>query len=78
MSSRKMVARIINKIKNIFKGWYYKLFQEEEDLANTRLPICNQCEHRVETSIGYVCGECGCVLDAKSRVAEEHCDLGKW
>lgn len=72
------VLTVIKKLWNILQGWYYKLFKEEQELADKRLPICNSCEHRIETSLGYACGQCGCILDAKTRVEDEHCDLGKW
>lgn len=72
------ILTIIKKIWHIIKGWWYKIFKEEQDLVDARLPICNACEHRVQTSLGDACGECGCILDAKTRVKEAHCDLGKW
>ena len=51
---------------------------DEEDMANIRLAICNQCSHRVNTSLGYACDLCGCILDAKTRVEDEECDMNKW
>ena len=70
--------KYITKAINIVKGWIFKLLKKEQDLANTRLKICNTCEHNVETSLGNACSQCGCVLDAKTRVEDEHCDLDKW
>lgn len=74
MSSRKMV----NKLKNIIIGWFRKIFGIEEDLATTRLAICTKCSYKVNTSLGYACSQCGCILDAKARVEDEKCDLDKW
>lgn len=73
-----MVKYWINKIKNIIIGWLYKLLGLEADLSNIRLATCSQCPHKIDTSLGEACGECGCILDAKTRVEDEHCDLGKW
>ena len=28
--------------------------------------------------IGDICGICGCVLEAKTRVEDEYCELNKW
>ena len=32
----------------------------------------------MNTSLGTACEQCGCILDAKTRVEDEHCDLDKW
>lgn len=72
------VADSIKKVWNIIKGWFYKLFKKKQNLADIRLAICNACEHRTETSLGYACAQCGCILDAKTRVEDEQCDLDKW
>ena len=72
------VADSIKKIWHIIKGWFYKLFKKKQNLADIRLAICNTCEHRTETSLGYACAQCGCILDAKARVEDEQCDLDKW
>ena len=69
---------MVNKIKHIIIGWIRKLFGLEQDLANIRLAICNQCPNKIKTSLGDACNECGCILDAKTRVKDEHCDLDKW
>ena len=72
------VADSIKKVWNIIKGWFYKLFKKKQNLADIRLAICNTCEHRTETSLGYACAQCGCILDAKTRVEDEQCALDKW
>ena len=33
---------------------------------------------RVHTNLGDICDECGCILDSKTRVEDEHCELNKW
>lgn len=72
------MVKILKKIGNIIKGWFRKIFGLNQTLADIRLAICNQCPHRVYTSLGYACDQCGCVIDAKTRVEDEYCDLDKW
>lgn len=74
----KMVKKWINKIRNIIIGWTFKLFGLEDNLYNRRWVFCETCPKKVKTSLGEACGECGCILDAKLRVEDEHCDLGRW
>ena len=70
---------VIQKIINIFKGWYYRLFNKNEKLAKKRISICNKCKSKVRIElIGDICDECGCVLEAKARVKDEKCELNKW
>lgn len=73
-----MVKKWIDKIRNIIIGWTFKLFGLEDNLYNRRWVFCETCPKKVKTSLGEACGECGCVLDAKLRVENEHCDLGRW
>ena len=76
MSSKKMVIR---KLINIIKGWYYRLFNKNEQLARKRIAICNKCKSKVHIDIiGDICDECGCILEAKARVKDEKCELNKW
>ena len=75
MSCWKMVKKLIN----IIKGWYFKLFNKNEQLARKRIAICNKCKSRKHIDrLGDICNECGCVLDAKARVRDEYCELNKW
>ena len=70
---------VIQKLKHIIKGWYYRLFDQNQELAKKRIAICNVCNHREHIEmIGDICAECGCVLEAKARVEDEHCELNKW
>lgn len=72
------MANSIKKVINIFKGWYYKIFKKKQDLASKRLEICNRCTSKTKSAIGDVCSHCGCVLDAKTRVKDEQCEMNKW
>lgn len=33
---------------------------------------------RIRTNLGDICDHCGCILDSKTRVEDEHCELNKW
>ena len=70
---------VIQKLINIIKGWYFKIFNKNEKLAKKRISICNKCKSKVRIElIGDICDECGCVLEAKARVKDEKCELNKW
>lgn len=61
-------------IKNILKGFWNKFANKEKNLSNIRMNICNKCKDKD----GAWCGICGCLLDAKTRVPEEHCPNNLW
>ncbi len=77
MSSRKM-ARVFRKIRNIIIGTYRNIFNKNQDLATIRLKYCNKCEHRIMFMGQYICDQCGCILESKVRVEDEHCMIDKW
>lgn len=77
MSSRKMV-RMLRKIRNIIIGTYRNIFNKNQDLATIRLKYCNKCEHRILFMKQYICDQCGCILESKVRVEDEHCMIDKW
>jgi hypothetical protein len=53
MSCWKMV---IQKIINIIKGWYFKIFNKNEKLAKKRISICNNCNSKEHIEIiGDIC-----------------------
>ena len=50
-------------IKNILKGWYYKIFKKHNDLYQQRIAICKKCDKREEIVKGFtICSLCGCEL----------------
>lgn len=69
---------ILHKILNIIKGTYFNIFRKHQKFASTRLKICNQCSHKIYIGKISICDECGCVLESKTRVKDEHCELKKW
>lgn len=67
-----------SKIRNIIKGTFFNVLRKEQELADKRIPICKKCEHIENTKLGDICGLCGCILESKTRVEDEHCELNKW
>lgn len=64
----------MGKIKNIIIGFWCKLFNTNESISKKRLKICLKCQDRD----GSWCRICGCLLDAKTRVNDEHCPNNLW
>lgn len=65
-------------VKHIAIGWFNKITNKEEELAQKRLKICKKCSDKEVILNQEICGICGCVLDAKARVKDEKCLKGKW
>lgn len=59
---------------NIIIGWWFWITNRNNKLAKSRLKICAGCEFRK----GLICQSCGCVLQAKARLFDEHCPEFKW
>lgn len=72
------IKAIFIKPLTILKSIYFNIFGINQDLATKRLKICDTCSHKLQTSVGEVCDECGCILENKTRIEDEHCDLCKW
>jgi hypothetical protein len=47
-----------------------------EDVAEKRLSICLSCDRFMK--ITRTCKECGCLMDAKTKIGHAFCPLGKW
>lgn len=62
------------KVFRILMAWWYWVTNRNNWLSKERLQHCAYCEFRK----WFVCGECGCPLQAKSRLMEEECPKGKW
>ena len=77
MPSRKMVT-LLKKLRNIIIGTYRNVFNKNQDLAMLRLIYCNRCEHRMMFMGQYICDQCGCIIESKVRVEDEHCMIDKW
>ena len=68
------MERIIGKIKRILSGYYLILIGFSSFKSRKRLLICSKCELRT----GIICGDCGCLLIAKTKVNDESCPVKKW
>lgn len=66
------------KIINIFVGWFNKIFKKNNRLSKYRMSICKECEFNVKFLKEDICTQCGCFLDAKTRVRKEKCVENKW
>ena len=70
---------MVKKLINIIKGWYFYIFNKNEQLSKKRIAICKKCHSRTQIDmIGDIYDECGCVLEAKARIKDEQCELNKW
>ncbi len=43
-----------------------------------RRKLCAACPYNVESPLGRRCRACGCIIVAKTAVADEHCPQGAW
>tara|TARA_Y100000310_G_scaffold147425_1_gene146695 strand:- start:7806 stop:8216 length:411 start_codon:yes stop_codon:yes gene_type:complete len=52
----------------------------EKGVRDRRWEVCRSCDKATRNKHGEPnrCGECGCVLAAKIRIARESCPLHKW
>jgi hypothetical protein len=63
---------------NIIQGTVNNILSKEQDLYESRIVVCLECEHSESGSIGLACTICGCILGSKTRVPEEECPQKKW
>lgn len=61
----------IRIVKNVVNGEQVIV---DNDLASSRMEICNGCEFRK----GEKCRACGCFLALKTSLTTETCPKGKW
>jgi hypothetical protein len=45
-------------------------------IAEERLAICLQCPHLIKAT--HQCKKCGCIMDAKTKLPNASCPIGKW
>lgn len=62
------------KILTIISGFWLWITNRNNTLSLNRMNKCIDCPFRK----GLTCGECGCVLQAKTRLPEEECPKGFW
>jgi hypothetical protein len=68
---------IINGIEERVKKALSLSTPETLELQKTRLSICNVCDELLRKPI-KVCGKCKCILELKTLVKTEECQLDKW
>lgn len=67
------------EIIQIIKGNINRLLRRRTGLYSKRYFECSKCEHREDYPVvGEICGLCGCPLESKLRVEDEHCEIDKW
>ena len=73
---------MLEKFKEIAKAWIvsFNPTPEQKEKAESRIEICNSCEHRRKNVTGfYYCGLCGCPLNKKIFTElKSSCPKNKW
>lgn len=64
---------LITDAKKLING----LMSPETDLSVRRQAICARCPLLRRGAVD-TCGDCGCVIVAKTRLPQESCPQGKW
>lgn len=67
---------VAHKFVDIGEGVIKAAVGAEEELYQSRIAICNTCEHLEMHGLG--CGKCHCILTAKLRVKRQYCPINKW
>jgi hypothetical protein len=63
-------------IKNIINN---KIKIVSPKIQMNRIKICSNCEHvRLKKTMYKRCSKCGCFLNAKSKLLNQKCPIGKW
>lgn len=58
--------------------WLEKIadgFKVEDEIRQTRVNICNSCEHLTTMK---TCGKCNCFMPAKTWIKFASCPIEKW
>lgn len=48
----------------------------EAEVAEARLELCKACDRYL--ALLHQCKECGCIMDAKVKLPNAFCPIGKW
>lgn len=73
-----IIKAIFTKPFQIIKSIYYRFSNQNQQISEERLAICNKCNHKLLVIDEAICDQCGCVLANKTRLMNEKCDLKKW
>jgi rRNA maturation endonuclease Nob1 len=55
---------------------FIKLVKVSEEIQNTRMAICDQCEEFFKPL--KTCKKCGCFMVAKTYIPSARCPINKW
>lgn len=55
-----------------------KQYSATNNLSESRMKICNRCEHLSNKLVLKQCRLCGCFIVAKTKLLGEKCPLSKW
>lgn len=70
---------MVKIIIHIIIGTWNNIFKRNSKLYKQRFPICKDCENLITFgSKVHICKLCGCVMESKTRVKDEHCEINKW
>lgn len=50
----------------------------EPKIVEERNSICDGCPQLKKLGLMRICGECGCTLNVKAKLADMKCPLNKW
>ena len=71
----KKLSEIAKGYTNLVKSKLLLTSQEEEELAEVRMNVCNACEFKSKMN---TCKKCGCYLPAKTKSKDSKCPLSLW
>lgn len=66
----------MNEDVNFFDLFNPNKEKSPEELADARFEICLGCEHLIQLT--KTCKKCGCFMQAKTKLKEASCPIGKW
>jgi hypothetical protein len=72
---------MVNKIQEIYTGWFNLLTGKEKEQAKLKLETCLPCENNStpnEIKLTSICQGCGCPLKAKTSNPNSKCPLNKF
>jgi hypothetical protein len=72
-----MARGLLGTAKDVAKGALHgEGVLVTEEVYTTRMNICNGCEFFIYES--KRCTQCGCFMEAKTRLKKAHCPIHKW
>lgn len=76
-SFKDMVKNLAGTMKDVADGAIHgEGILVTEEIYNQRITICNGCEFFIKDS--KRCTQCGCFMEAKTRLKKVFCPIHKW